>query len=149
MIRINLLPIGKRPVEDRIRKEISFFFLLIFLSLVVMAYFHVGHTREIKRITDEKIDLDKDIRRYQARQKQLDEIKKQTKIIKQKLTIIKINFIKPKNILNTYTTKIQINKTKTTAMTMASTYSRRTLLRFVLDSVSTSSLLVSSRWLMV
>ncbi|MEJ2430367.1 MAG: PilN domain-containing protein [Deltaproteobacteria bacterium] len=88
MIRINLLPIGKRPVEDRIRKEISVFFLLIFFSLVVMAYFHVGHTREIKRITNEKIQLDKDIRRYQARQKQLDEMKKQAKVIKQKLAVI-------------------------------------------------------------
>ena len=88
MIRINLLPIGKRPVEDRIRKEISVFFLLIFLSLVVMAYFHVGHTREIKRITNEKIDLDKDIRRYQARQKQLDDMKKQAKVIEQKLAVI-------------------------------------------------------------
>ncbi|MEJ2363669.1 MAG: hypothetical protein P8017_03135 [Deltaproteobacteria bacterium] len=79
MIRINLLPIGKRPVEDRIRKEISVFFLLIFFSLVVMAYFHVGHTREIKRITNEKIQLDKDIRRYQARQKQLDDLKPPSK----------------------------------------------------------------------
>jgi Tfp pilus assembly protein PilN len=88
MIRINLLPIGKRPVEDRIRKEISIFFLLIFLSLVVMAYFHVGHTREIKRITNEKKALDKDIQRYQARQKQLDEMKKQAKVIEQKLAVI-------------------------------------------------------------
>ena len=88
MIRINLLPIGKRPVEDRIRKEISIFFLLMFLSLVVMAYFHVGHTREIKRITNEKKALDKDIQRYQARQKQLDEMKKQAKVIEEKLAVI-------------------------------------------------------------
>jgi Tfp pilus assembly protein PilN len=88
MIRINLLPFGKRPVEERIRKELSLFFLLIFFSLVLMAYFHVDHTREIKRITNEKINLDKDIQRYQARQKQLDEMKKQAKVIEQKLAVI-------------------------------------------------------------
>ena len=88
MIRINLLPIGRRPVEEKIRKEISVFFLLTFFSLVIMAYFHVGHTREIKRITNEKMNLEKDIQRYQDRQKQLDNLKKQEKMIKQKLEVI-------------------------------------------------------------
>jgi type IV pilus assembly protein PilN len=88
MIRINLLPIGRRPVEEKIRKEISVFFLLTFFSLVIMAYFHVGHTREIKRITTEKMNLEKDIRRYQDRQKQLDNLKKQEKMIQQKLDVI-------------------------------------------------------------
>ena len=88
MIRINLLPIGRRPVEERIRKEISVFFLLIFFSLIVMAYFHVGHTREIKRITTEKKNLERDIQRYQARQKELDNLKKQEQMLKQKLAVI-------------------------------------------------------------
>jgi type IV pilus assembly protein PilN len=88
MIRINLLPIGRRPVEEKIRKEVSVFFLLIFFSLVIMAYFHVGHTREIKRITNEKTSIEKDIQRYQARQKQLDDLKKQAKMIEQKLAVI-------------------------------------------------------------
>jgi len=88
MIRINLLPIGRRPVEEKIRREISGFFLLIICSLIVMAYFHVGHTREIKRATAEKKSLENDIRRYQARQKQLDDLKKQEKVIQQKLAVI-------------------------------------------------------------
>ncbi|MCG6919220.1 MAG: PilN domain-containing protein [Deltaproteobacteria bacterium] len=88
MIRINLLPFGRRPVEEKIRKEISVFFLLIFFSLIVMAYFHVGHTREIKRITTEKKNLERDIQRYQARQKELDNLKKQEQMIKQKLAVI-------------------------------------------------------------
>ncbi|MGD8915786.1 MAG: PilN domain-containing protein [Syntrophobacterales bacterium] len=88
MIRINLLPIGRRPVEEKIRKEISVFFLLVFFSLIVMAYFHVGHTREIKRITTEKANLERDIQRYQERQKQLDNLKKQEKMLKQKLAVI-------------------------------------------------------------
>ena len=54
MIRINLLPLGKRPVEERIRKEITVFFLLIFFSLSVMVYFHIDHTRTIKQITVKK-----------------------------------------------------------------------------------------------
>ena len=88
MIRINLLPIGRRPVEERVRKEIYGFFFLVFISLIVMAYFHVGHTREIKRITTEKKNLEKDIQRYQDRQKQLDDMKKQEKMLQQKLDVI-------------------------------------------------------------
>jgi len=88
MIRINLLPIGRRPVEERVRREISIFFLLVFFSLIVMAYFHVGHTREIKRISTEKKNLEKDIQRYQDRQKQLDDLKKQEQMLQQKLAVI-------------------------------------------------------------
>jgi type IV pilus assembly protein PilN len=88
MIRINLLPIGRRPVEEKIRKEISVFFLLLFFSLATMAYFHVGHTREIKRITNEKKNIDKDIRRYQARQRELDDLKKKESMLRKKLGVI-------------------------------------------------------------
>jgi type IV pilus assembly protein PilN len=88
MIRINLLPIGRRPVEEKIRKEISVFFLLLFFSLATMAYFHVGHTREIKRITQEKKNIDKDILRYQARQRELDDLKKKESMLRKKLGVI-------------------------------------------------------------
>ena len=88
MIRINLLPIGRRPVEEKIRKEISVFFLLIGFSLAVMAYFHIDHTREIKQITAEKKTIQKDINRYQERQKQLDAMKKKRELMKQKLKVI-------------------------------------------------------------
>ena len=88
MIRINLLPIGRRPVEEKIRKEVSVFFLLIFFSLAVMAYFHIGHTREIKRIQDEKSTLDREIQRYQDRQRKLNELKKKENIMLQKLKVI-------------------------------------------------------------
>ena len=88
MIRINLLPIGRRPVEERIRKEISVFLLLTFFSLAVMAYFHIGHTREIERINAEKKTVDGEIRRYQERQRQLDALKKKEDVMKQKLKVI-------------------------------------------------------------
>lgn len=88
MIRINLLPIGRRPVEEKVRKEISVFFLLTFFSLAVMAYFHIGHTREIKRIEERKKTVNKEIRRYQDRQRQLDELKKKENVMRQKLQVI-------------------------------------------------------------
>lgn len=88
MIRINLLPIGKRPVEEKIRKEITVFFLLIFFSLSVMVYFHIDHTRTIKKITAEKKTVDGEIRRYQVRQKQLQELQEKHKMLEQKLSVI-------------------------------------------------------------
>jgi type IV pilus assembly protein PilN len=88
MIRINLLPIGKRPVEEKIRKEITVFFLLMFFSLSVMVYFHIDHTRTIKQITAEKKTVDSEIRRYQDRQRQLQKLQEQHKLLKQKLGVI-------------------------------------------------------------
>jgi type IV pilus assembly protein PilN len=88
MIRINLLPIGKRPVEEKIRREITIFFLLIFFSLSVMVYFHIDHTRTIKKITAEKKTVDSEIRRYQDRQRQLQELQEKHKLLEQKLAVI-------------------------------------------------------------
>lgn len=88
MIRINLLPIGRRPVEEKIRKEITVFFLLIFFSVSVMVYFHIDHTRTIKQVTAEKKTVDKEIRRYQDRQRQLKELQEKHKILEQKLGVI-------------------------------------------------------------
>jgi type IV pilus assembly protein PilN len=88
MIRINLLPIGRRPVEEKIRKEITVFFLLMFFSLSVMVYFHIDHTRTIKQITAEKKTVDSEIRRYQDRQRQLQELQAKHKLLEQKLGVI-------------------------------------------------------------
>jgi type IV pilus assembly protein PilN len=88
MIRINLLPIGRRPVEEKIRKEITVFFLLIFFSLSVMVYFHIDHTRTIKQITAEKKTVDSEIRRYQDRQRQLQALQEKHKMLEQKLGVI-------------------------------------------------------------
>ncbi len=88
MIRINLLPIGRRPVEEKIRKEITVFFLLIFFSVSVMVYFHIDHTRTIKQITAEKKTVDSEIRRYQDRQRQLQELQEKHKMLEQKLGVI-------------------------------------------------------------
>jgi type IV pilus assembly protein PilN len=113
MIRINLLPIGRRPVEEKIRKEISVFFLLLFFSLATMAYFHVGHTREIKRITQEKKNIDKDIRRYQARQKELDSLKKKEGMLRQKLGVIenlRENRDLPVRLLNELAVRVPADK---------------------------------------
>jgi len=88
MIRINLLPIGRRPVEEKIRKEITVFFLLIFFSVSVMVYFHIDHTRTIKQITAEKKTVDSEILRYQDRQRQLQELQEKHKMLEQKLGVI-------------------------------------------------------------
>jgi type IV pilus assembly protein PilN len=113
MIRINLLPVGRRPVEEKVRKEISVFFLLMFFSLAVMAYFHIGHTREIKRIGETKKTVDKEIRRYRDRQKQLDELKKKENVMKQKLKVIedlRKNRDLPVRILNELAVRIPADK---------------------------------------
>ena len=113
MIRINLLPIGRRPVEEKIRKEAAAFLLLVFFSLGVMAYFHVGHTRDIKRLTQEKKETDSEIKRYQSRQKQLKELEKKQNVLKQKLKVIedlRKNRDLPVRVLDELATRIPADK---------------------------------------
>ena len=78
-----------------------------------MAYFHVGHTREIKRVTNEKKNIDKDIRRYQDRQKQLNELRQKENMLKQKLGVIdtlRKNRDLPVRVLDELATRIPSDK---------------------------------------
>jgi type IV pilus assembly protein PilN len=113
MIRINLLPIGRRPVEEKIRKEVYAFFLLIFLSLATMAYFHLGQTRELDRLNQEKKQADSEILRYRDRQKQLSKLKKKQSVLKQKLKVIedlRKNRDLPVRVLSELATRIPADK---------------------------------------
>jgi type IV pilus assembly protein PilN len=53
-----------------------------------MVYFHIDHTRTIKQITAEKKTMESEIRRYQDRQRQLNELQKKHEILKKKLDVI-------------------------------------------------------------
>ena len=53
-----------------------------------MVYFHIDHTRTIKQITAEKKTVDSEIRRYQDRQRQLQELQEKHKLLEQKLGVI-------------------------------------------------------------
>jgi type IV pilus assembly protein PilN len=88
MIRINLLPVRRRRVEESIRKEVSIFFLLLGLSLAVMGYLHIAQTGEIEQMTQEKKQLSEEITRHQARQKELKDLETRKKLLLQKLDII-------------------------------------------------------------
>jgi type IV pilus assembly protein PilN len=88
MIRINLLPVRRRRVEESIRKEVSIFFLLLGLSLAVMGYLHVAQTGEIEQMSQEKKRLSEEITRHQARQKELKDLEAKKKLLLQKLEII-------------------------------------------------------------
>jgi type IV pilus assembly protein PilN len=88
MIRINLLPVRRRRVEESIRKEVSIFFLLLGLSLAVMGYLHVAQTGEIEQMSQEKKRLSEEITRHQARQKELKDLETRKKLLLQKLEII-------------------------------------------------------------
>jgi type IV pilus assembly protein PilN len=88
MIKINLLPVRRRRVEESIRKEVSIFFVLLGLSLALMGYLHVAQTGEIEQMGREKKRLSEEITRHQARQKELKDLETRKKLLLQKLEII-------------------------------------------------------------
>ncbi|MBW1980435.1 MAG: PilN domain-containing protein [Deltaproteobacteria bacterium] len=89
MIRINLLPVRRRKVEEVVRKEVSVFFLLLLFCVAVMAFVHIDRSNEITRMTQEKNRLEREIKRHQTRQKELRALEKRKKILLQKLQIIR------------------------------------------------------------
>ncbi len=113
MIRINLLPIGRRPIEEKIRREIFIFFGLTLLSVAIMGWFHVGHSGTIKKISNEKRQIDSEVLRYQDRQKQLKELEQKQDLLKQKLRVIdslRQNRDLPVRVLNEIASRIPSDK---------------------------------------
>ncbi|MFP3869304.1 MAG: PilN domain-containing protein [Syntrophobacteria bacterium] len=113
MIRINLLPVRRRPGEEIIRKEVSLFLLLILVTVGVMAYIHIGHTHEINKLVQGKKRIDREIIRYRGRQKQLKELEETKKLLVQKLEIIdqlRMNRDLPVRVLSELATRIPSEK---------------------------------------
>ena len=88
MIRINLLPFRAARKKENVRRQISIFFLSIFLVAVALVYYNsmlAGQQSEIEQtVADLKTDLkkyEKANREIASLQKKLNALEKKTKVI--------------------------------------------------------------------
>ena len=88
MIRINLLPFRAARKKENIRRQVSIFFLSIFLVTVVLCYYHVSLAGKIQKLNKKVENTKKEVAKYNKIVEEIDEIKKKLSVLKQKTGVI-------------------------------------------------------------
>jgi type IV pilus assembly protein PilN len=89
MIRINLLPFRAARKRENIKRQITIYALVLLLSLAIIGYGYVDLSKKVNQLKEEEEKVTKELATYQ---KELDEIKRLEKMIKEiktKLDVIK------------------------------------------------------------
>lgn len=88
MIRINLLPFRIARKKENIRKQISIFFLLILLTAVALFWYTQIVNKQILTIKGKTEQVNHQISKYKEKAQRVAKIKKDLKILEEKLKIV-------------------------------------------------------------
>lgn len=88
MIKINLLPFRIARKKENIRKQISIFFLLIFLASLILFWYAQYMNRRIQTVEDEIQQVNAQIALYKEKANRVEQIKKDLKALDDKLGIV-------------------------------------------------------------
>ncbi len=88
MIKINLLPFRLARKKENIRRQISIFFLLILLSGLLLFWYALHMNNQIKLVQEKTKRVNQQISKYKERANRVKEIKKDLKILNEKLAVV-------------------------------------------------------------
>ena len=88
MIRINLLPFRVARKKESIRKQISIFLLLIFLTIVALVWYTMLINKQILVVKENTKQVNHQILKYKKKADRVAKIKKNLKILEEKLEIV-------------------------------------------------------------
>lgn len=88
MIKINLLPFRVARKKENIRQQISIFLLLIFLSIVALVWYTMSMNKQILEIKEKTKQVNHQILKYKKKAVRVAKIKKDLKILEEKLEIV-------------------------------------------------------------
>ena len=88
MIKINLLPFRIARKKENIRKQISIFLLAVLLIAVVLSWYTQSINKKIVSIKERTKQVNSQITKYKEKADRVAQIKKDLKILKEKLAII-------------------------------------------------------------
>ncbi|MCD4719928.1 MAG: PilN domain-containing protein [Desulfobacula sp.] len=88
MIRINLLPFRVARKKENIRRQISIFLLLILLTAVVLVWYTRAVNNQILEVKEKTKQVNSQILKYKEKADRVAKIKKDLKILKEKLEIV-------------------------------------------------------------
>ncbi len=90
MIKINLLPFRIARKKENIRKQISIFLLFILLTMVALFWYTQFINKKITSIKDKTIQVNHQITKYKEKADRVAQIKKDLKILEEKLEIVSL-----------------------------------------------------------
>ena len=88
MIRINLLPFRAARRKENIRRQISLFILGLVLSILVMLVYSMMLGTKIGKLETKLAKTKEDLKIYEKKAKEVDEMKKQLELLKMKMDVI-------------------------------------------------------------
>ena len=89
MIRINLLPFRAARKQENIRRQVNIYFLSVVCLLTLIVYSYLSLGSELNRLKGEEKQLRGELATYAKVTKEIAQIKKRTKEIRNKLVVIK------------------------------------------------------------
>lgn len=108
MIRINLLPFRAARKKENIRRQVSIFFLSIFLVLITLVYYNFHLGGQIKKLKANIEETQTEVQKYKKITNKIADIKKKLAILKKKTDVIKKlekNRFEPVIMMNTMSDK--------------------------------------------
>lgn len=88
MIRINLLPFRLARRKENIRRQISIFVLLIFLTGVILFWISMYMNKKIQVVKDDTKQVNAEIAKYKEKAQRVEKIKKDLEALEEKLKIV-------------------------------------------------------------
>ncbi len=88
MIKINLLPFRVARKKENIRKQISIFLLFVLLTVVALFWYTQSINKQIVSIKEKTKQINSQIVKYKEKADRVTQIKKDLKILEEKLRIV-------------------------------------------------------------
>ena len=88
MIKINLLPFRVARQKENIRKQISIFLLFVLLTVVALFWYTQSINKQIVNIKEKTEQINSQIVKYKEKADRVAQIKKDLKILEEKLKIV-------------------------------------------------------------
>jgi type IV pilus assembly protein PilN len=88
MIRINLLPYRAARSKENIRRQVSIFFLSLLLLLIILWVFNGFLGSRVKTYASRLENLKKEVKRYEEKAHQVEEIKQKLSALNKKIEIV-------------------------------------------------------------
>ncbi len=109
MIRINLLPFRAARKKENVRRQVSIFFLSVFLVVIVLGYLHISLGNKISSLKAKIETTKKEVAKYEKINKEIASLKKKLEILKKKTNVIESlekNRFEPVRLLDTMSLKV-------------------------------------------
>lgn len=88
MIKTNLLPYRAARKKENIRRQLSVFVLFFIFVMLALVFYHVHLSARVKSLSDVLTTREKELKTFEAKAKEVDDIKAQLAILEKKLGVM-------------------------------------------------------------